>query len=290
MINIISKRLQLAFTTSLVCALLFACAPKTGEQNAGDKMLAQVHNHSLYLSELEGMVPPGSSSEDSSLIINAFVERWVREAVMLHEAELNVPKDLNIDKLVRDYRASLVRHNYEQILINSLLDSVVTEAQLKEFYGKFKDQFQTEEPLFRCYYLKVPKVAPDLNDLKKWWSNIEKVGNLEALRTYAATYASVTKLDEKAWYEVGAFSMDLPAGWISTGNMTGKLSFVREEGGFVHFFKTLEVISENSTPPMSYVEDKAKRVILHQRKQKLLDEKKEEMYQRELRRNNVKVY
>jgi hypothetical protein len=38
------------------------------------------------------------------------------------------------------------------------------------------------------------------------------------------------------------------------------------------------------------VEDKAKRVILHQRKQKLLDEKKEEMYQRELRRNNVKVY
>ena len=41
---------------------------------------------------------------------------------------------------------------------------------------------------------------------------------------------------------------------------------------------------------MEYLESKIKRVILHQRKQKLLEDKKAEMYARETRRNNIKIY
>ncbi len=82
---------------------------------------------------MTGMFPPG---EDSSLIINAYVERWIRETLLLLEAERNIPSDLNIDKLVRDYRASLVRHSYEQFLVEQLLDSTVTKAELEALKAK----------------------------------------------------------------------------------------------------------------------------------------------------------
>ena len=85
---------------------------------------------------MEGMIPEGMSSEDSSLIINAFIRNWTRETVLLHEAEQNIPKGLDIDQLVEDYKASLIKHNYENIVVNNLFDSTVTHVQLEEFYEK----------------------------------------------------------------------------------------------------------------------------------------------------------
>ena len=132
-----------------------ACSPASREKDPNDRLLAKVHNKSLYLSDMEGMIPEGLSSEDSSLIINAFVERWARDAVMMYQAERNVPKDLNIDKLVRDYRASLLTNNYEKILVEQLLDSLVTQQELADFYELNKSQYQLEFDIVRGHFVKV---------------------------------------------------------------------------------------------------------------------------------------
>ena len=96
----------------LICLLIASCSPVEEPPVEDDVVLAKVFNKTLYLSELEGMMPTAISREDSINFINAEVERWAREAVPMQEAEKNIPSDLNIDGLVRDYRASLVRHNY----------------------------------------------------------------------------------------------------------------------------------------------------------------------------------
>lgn len=280
----------LIFWILLPLGMVLSCTQDTSVAPKGDKLLAQVHNKTLYLSELEGMVPEGNSSEDSSLIINAFVERWLREAVLLHEAELNLPKDLNIDKLVRDYRASLIKHHYEQILVNQLLDSTVTTSELQEFYEKNKDQFQLEEPILRCYFVKVPKVAPDQNEFRKRWNNLDKPGNLDAVKTYVDTYATTSKLSPTDWYQADDIVAEMPAGQLNAASISTNTSFIQNDATYSYYFKVLEMIPARSIPPFSFVEDKAKRVILHQRKQKLLDQKKEDMYERELRQNNIKVF
>ena len=66
----------------LFAFFVFGCNPNA-EYVDDSKLLAEVGNQKLYLSELDGMIPNTSTSEDSSLIINALVERWAREAVML---------------------------------------------------------------------------------------------------------------------------------------------------------------------------------------------------------------
>ena len=58
----------------------------------------------------------------------------------------------------------------------------------------------------------------------------------------------------------------------------------------IYYLRIFDKVNANEYPPLSYIEDQATKVILHKRKIKLLEEKKEEMYERELRRNNVKVF
>jgi len=65
-------------------------------------LLARVHSKELHLNDLEGMFPQNANASDSGLIIQAFVNRWVRDAVLQWESERNLPSDLNIDRLVRD--------------------------------------------------------------------------------------------------------------------------------------------------------------------------------------------
>ena len=127
-----------------------------------------------YLSELDGMIPSDINQEDSLNIINAEVERWAREAVLMQEAEKNIPNDLNIDGLVRDYRASLIRHNYEKIWVEMKLDSSISELELNNYYEKNKEQYQLESSIFRCHIIKISLKAPNLNQLRIMWRSSDE--------------------------------------------------------------------------------------------------------------------
>ncbi len=254
-----------------------------------DKLLAKVANKALYLSELEGMFPENANKQDSTLFINAFVESWVRESVMMNEAEHNIPKDLNIDKLVRDYRSSLIMHNYEKKLIELRLDSTINQQELNMYYEKNKEQFQLDEMILRCYFMKLPVDAPNQEEVKKWWENTN-ANNYKKLLEYCTTNAEVYMLKDSSWYDLATVSNQFPKGMITSNNIATKNQWTHRDSSYLYYLHVQKTISKNSIAPLSYIENQAKKVILHKRKLELLVKTKEELYEKEVRRNNVKIY
>ncbi|MEO1408557.1 MAG: hypothetical protein AAFW73_01685 [Bacteroidota bacterium] len=271
--------------------LLLACSPEEQEE---DVLLAQVFNRRLHLSELEGMIPPGTEATDSTLRLNAFIERWVRESLLMHEAEKNIPKDLNIDELVRDYRASLIRHNYEKLIVELQLDSTIRRTELAEYYETHKSQYVLQEPLLRCHLVKIPQerlAGGEAQRLQELWRNgSQGEENLTALTNYCQQNASVYLLQDSAWYEVSKVLEQLPSGWVGVGNFREGREFSHTAEGHRYLLRINELVAKNEIAPMAYVADQATKVILHQRKIKLLEDKKEEIYDRELRRNNIQIF
>ncbi len=274
----------------LICMVCGVSCQWIGEKAPEDKVLVKANNKMLYLSELDGMFPDGTSSGDSALIISAYAERWIREALLLHEAERNIPSDLNIDKLVRDYRASLIRNNYEKILVEELLDSMITQDELHAFYEKNKEQYQLETPIVRCYLVKVPLPVPEAEKLRDLWSGSDNKKNFSALVNYCNSHAEAHLLDKATWYSVEDIAEQLPNGTLTADNISAKLDFTQRDGQFEYLFKVFEVKNRKDIAPLAYIEEQARKYILHQRKIKLLEQKKEEMYERAIRRGNVQVY
>lgn len=273
---------EMVFMMVLTC-LLAGCG---AEEQTGDRPLARVQNRYLYLSEMEGMFPPNATAEDSNLIIQAFVNRWTRDAVLLQEAERNVPADLNIDRLVRDYRASLIRSNYEKVVVEELMDSTVTKAELEAFYKENQGQYQLESTIVRCYFIKVPTPTPEADRLRQLWNNGD-VNNLPALRDYCERYAVVSLLRDSAWYSIDEIASMFPRGTLTANNVGSKREFTQQDGHHQYFFRLLEQRDRREIAPLSYVEEQARKVILHRRKLQVLEEFRESMYERELRRKNV---
>lgn len=242
------------------------------------------------MSDLEGIIPEESTDKDSSLMVSAFVERWIRKALLLHEAERNIPQDLNIDELVRDYRASLVTNNYEQLLVEQMLDSTITQEELTAFYEEHKAQYQLEIPIVRCYFIKMPKNAPNANSLRRWWDATSDAESFQNLAEYTQKYADISLLKDSKWYRVDEVAAYLPPGTLTINNIESKKDFIQRDDKYIYFFKAFEVVKKKEIAPLSYIEEQARKFILRQRKTALLQQIQEDMYEREMRKNNIKVY
>jgi len=272
----------------LIGSIVLACNEvELSRHSDEDVLLATVDNKTLFLSELDGMLPENTSSGDSVKIINAYVERWIRKSLLMQEAEKNIPQDLNIDELVRDYRASLIQHSYEQVLVERELDSLITKRELSEFYEKNKEQYQLDAPIIRCRFIKLPKNAPAVSEIRSLWGKNEpeeKNKLLELCMNNASEYL----LADSIWYKVDIIEKSLPKGTISNNNIGSRNAFTIQDGDFLYLFRLLELVNRKEIAPLSYIENQAAKVILHRRKIKLLEDKKEELYEQQT--NNIRVY
>lgn len=280
---------QLLIFFLFVSGCFLGCKSEQAPPEANDVLLATVHGKPLYLSEVNAMVPAEANSEDSSMIASAFMEKWIRETLLMNEAERNLPKDLKIDELVRDYRASLIRHNYEKILVELQLDSTITSQELTDYYETNKEQFRLENPIVRCLFMEMPKNSTQLKEADKMWKDHGKNGG-EALNAFAATHSSQFMLNDSTWYRPDYLMTLIPEKNRKRKNFTNgtKLDFTDDQ--FKYYLSILDRIPKGEIAPIEYVNDQMSRVILHKRKIALLNEKREEIYEREINRNTIKVY
>ena len=270
--------------------IFFGCERNMGTATVPeDQLLAEVFNKKLYLSELEGIVQPGMDKADSVQLVNTYVEKWIRDNLLLHEAEKNIPLDLNIDELVRNYRASLVRHNFEKLLVELQLDSVVTQEELDAYYEKNKEQYKLENSIVRCYFIKVPLTAPDISDLDGYWNSNNEESYMKML-DYANAYAALYMLEDSSWYEVNNLLKQLPENALKNYEVKADKMYRNNDDQFRYYLRVFERVSAGSLAPLDFVKGQITQLLLHQRKIKLLEDKKEALYEKEISTQNVKIY
>ena len=281
------KILLAVFILSLVGVL--ACQKNNGAAGS-NRVLATVYNRSLTLADMEGMFGSNATHSDSVQITTAFTDRWIREQLIMVEAERNVPKELNIDELVKKYRESLILSNYEEQLTKIGLDTTISDAELTAFYEKNKEQYQLETPIVRCYFLKIPRPTPQYDSIQKWWNAPRTGENAAKMQNYAQRNAKRFVMVDSVWHRVEDIISLLPKGTLSPDNISTGKELTMKDDNYQYYFRALGVMNKQEIAPLSFIREQASKYILHQRKSQLLEKKRQEMYDLELKKNNVKIY
>ncbi len=281
------------FIAKIICAALvsfigFGC--NTPEiPNESDTILARVFKHKLMASDIEGMFADSPSPQDSALLANSFVEKWVRENLLMQEAEKKIPKDLNIDELVRNYRSSLIKHNYEKLIIELQLDSTVTKNDINAYYDLNKEQFKLEYPLYQINHMKIPSTSPTIAKVRSWWNSIADSTSFNNLEEYCEKHADYYSLEKEEWMSFEQMKGQLPANFVET-RLKRTTNLAIDDNGMFHLIAVKQKLNTGAIAPISHIKDKAERVILHTRKIQLIADKKDEMFDREIRLKNIEIY
>ncbi|MFZ1456091.1 MAG: hypothetical protein WAT46_08615 [Saprospiraceae bacterium] len=263
----ISTFITLGLITMLSCENYFNSGTK-------DPVVAKVGERRLFYSQLEGLVVPGTIASDSAAIVDGFLQNWIRENLMIVEAEKNIAADINLNKLVDDYRSSLLVYNYEKKLVEQQLDTIVLLADKKSYYEANKYLYQLSHPIVKCLIAKVPESVKSLQAIKSALNKSDLTEASFLVKENAVYYNS----DIDRWMSVEELKSLIPDGMVQTDQIsTGKI-FQKRDNKHEFFVKILGHYDEREIPPFEYIDSKITKSILSERKNTLLKQYRTTLY------------
>jgi hypothetical protein len=257
------------------------------------KPIARVFDSYLYPSDIKDLVPKGAKAADSIAIVKQYIDHWMEEQVLLHQATTNLgEKQMDLSKQIEDYKNSLIIYQYEKELVREKLDTNVSEAEIEKYYKDNQKDFELKNDIVKLIYVKVNKKVPGIDKLKALIMS-DKTADRDKLSKFCTQYAENFFLNDNAWLMFDDVLKEIP---IQTYNQD--LFLQNNNNHFVQIDDTANVyclgikgyMIKNSISPISFEKENIKKIILNQRKMQLIDDVKKNLYQDAQTHNNTQVF
>jgi hypothetical protein len=253
--------------------------------------VAKVYDKYLYLKDIKHIFPQNATKQDSTELAQAYINTWIKNQLILRQAELNLtPDQLDIQEKLESYRSSLLIYKYEEQMVAQKIDTLVSEEELKDYYDKNMPNFILEENLVKTLYLKIPKTAPDINNVKTWYKSNDKE-NIKKLESYCYNYAAKYDYFEDQWINFSVLKRELPQNIDNETDYLKANNFIeQEDGSFYYLVFIKDTNLAGSLAPFNFAKKKIKDIILNKRKVKFLFDLENNIYNDAQDRNNFEIY
>lgn len=266
---------------------LGACQP-TEVPKTDEKPLAKVGETYLYPSDVKG-IGTGMSDQDSLYQLQIHIQQWVRDQLMLDVASRNIDATDQIERMVNNYRSNLIMNAYEEALINERLNEEVTPAEIAMYYSKNKEQYQAGISWVRCHFVKVRRSTPGIQELKQWFKS-DNGANFERVKLFCAKNKTVHVLNEDLWTEYDKLVNALPENSITSRHREGKAILDRSDEQYQYLLQIFEYRDKTDAAPLVQVQDEIRRILLHQRRNQILQDIRKEVYEKAKQENGFEVF
>ena len=253
--------------------------------------IARAHNTYLYYKDLEGLIPQNTSKSDSINIISRYVQNWINKQLVIAEAteKLNID-EAEMERKVLDYRYALLIHEYQKLYINDKLNEEVTDAEIEDYYNVNKDNFPLRISIVKCKFVKVPKEAPRIDQLRRMMQSSNKK-DFDDLKSYCYQYSTSFYLDS-TWINFDEIINNTPLSSIEN-----KIQFIMNnkyyETNDETYFYALKIFDykiSNEIAPLEWVREDIKKIIINKRKVALSKELEDKIYERAEKNNDFEIY
>ena len=258
------------------------------KEEKSSEIIAIVNTAKLFKEDLKNVLPQNISKEDSTVLMNSFINDWAIKQLLLNKAENNNSlKDINeIKDLVNDYRESLLINNYKEMLIKQQLDTVIKDAEIQDFYSKSKGNFRLNEELVKIKYLHFDHKVISKKEFLKLFKS-DKIEDLEALEKEQLSF-KYYQFNDSVWTQLDKVFLKLP---FSKENLLKKTKLLQKQDSIGLYLAAIkDVLVRNDTAPLSYIKPTIKQMILHKRKIELIRDIEKIIVKDATKNNNFKVY
>lgn len=268
--------------------LCTSCQKKV--EHGGKTPIAQVGNRYLYQEDLAKALPYGLSASDSARLAGDLTRQWVEEQVLYEKAQHNVSKDGHIEQLVADYRQKLIMNDYEQRLVKQKMNEEVTEAELLEYYEDNKVLFVLEEAVIKGVFIKVPRKASGLKELKKWYKNNSEEA-MEQMEKYAFRNAVMYEYFYDRWMPVSELEGKIVVNLAELSKDFGKNPDIEvEDDEYCYLLHVEEFVAEGEAKPYDLAKSDIMDLLANARRVEFMRKVREDLYNQAMEKGRVKYF
>lgn len=279
--------------SSIALALALAVLPSCKTVQSiihDDEVVAKLGDHKLYRADLEGIVPAGTSSEDSLNLVNLYINSWATNMAFQDIAQQSLSKEeKDVSKEVEAYRQSLLRYRFEQHHVAEKLDTNVSRKEITDYYEAHKSSFKLPRPILKARFLNIAKDSPSLPEIKRLMSSDDPL-EVEAADSAAFGTAQRYRDFSAHWIDAVTLAAEFGVDYVEMLSRK-KGSFIEiPDGSNVSLAYVARMVGAGETAPVEYCEERIKDIILSGRKHELLTTLEQELIEEAKLKENFVIY
>jgi len=273
----------------LIFSILSGCS-YFSRSSQGDGVVAKVGDKLLLRVELALALRGGTTKADSVNQSKDYIQRWVKQELMLLMAEENLSDDQkDVQRELDEYRTSLIIHRYQQQLINQKLDTILTASDIRQFYDLHPERFILEQHIVKAIYIEVPKNVAKVDQLKRWMKSLDDKSRTE-LEKYSFQYATKFDYFNEQWIDFSLIRSRMPVNLTSPDDALKRKGFIETYEGNKYYLAAIKDYRlKGDKAPFEFVKDGIANLILNNRKMELIDELQKNIYQKGKKENLFKI-
>ena len=232
--------------------------------------VARVGTATLTAEQVRAHVPVGLSLDDSATAAQRYVDQWVREQILVAQAEAALPPEaMAFEDEIKAYRNALLLHAFKERYVNERMDSEVSEEEALAFYEANEASFMLTDYAVRVLFINAPETAV-LDDIREPFAALDSTGMIDIER-WCVENGAVYGLDGSTWWTLSAFTKEVPMNFYRTESQLSSRRLVDFEAEGRHYLvRFIEHALKDEVAPFSAVRNDVTEMILHRRKQQLL--------------------
>ena len=279
---------------SSICILLSSCNFfKRGDAEAGGtNPVARVYDEYLFEADLKGVGANAATPEDSVQAVKNYIDSWIRQELVLRYAKENLPEEMeDIEKQIDRYRRSLITYTYERELVAQKLDTVVSDADIQNYYDKYRDAFALRTGLFNARFVRLRNAPPSrLDSVRKWIKTSTYVNNSK-LQNFCEQYGVRCVTADTAWFTQEDLQKFLPLDKLNWENVGYRNGFAEAtDSSHLCMIKVNGYKFKGSDAPLAYVRNDIYNVIINKRKLDYINRVHETIYDDALKQKKFETY
>jgi hypothetical protein len=210
----------------------------------------------------------------------------------LHKAEENLSPALKdeITKQLEETRSNLIIYQYQRQMILEKLDTVLTDAELENYYAANENSFVLTSNIVKALFIKIPLETPDLNKIRTLARSNDH-NDLQRLETYCYQFAEKFDDFNEAWVPMDKLSVELPQNIENEEYFLKKNTFFEtSDSASLYLASIRDYRLRSSLAPFEYVKDDIKRIIWNTRRFEFIQSLENGIYNDALKDNSFKIY
>ena len=279
----------------LSLCFLGACAyiEKAKElQESPSPKIAQVKQAILYKKDIESLVPSKISQEDSTNVIERFVDAWVRKQLLYQEASNELDSDTemaSIEQRVAEYRQQLVLYAYEKQYIEKNMDTIVSTEQTKQYYNEFPESFVLNNAIFKGIFIKILKTNNRIAEFKTLLQSNSK-DDFEKLKSNAVLLSSQYSIEENKWIDLEPVLAGSPFAQKLANRQLPKGFVETEDQAYLYLLKIKQIRFSGEKAPIDFAENMIKDIILSKRKVDLQKQLEDLIFEKATQNKDYEIF
>ena len=254
--------------------------------------VARVGDDFLFRSDLQNLVPNGTSKEDSIAIVKSFIDRWATQKLLFEAAELNLTNEKvdELNQLIKQYKVDLFTNAYLEELIIRKVDTIVSNDEINQYYEANKQFFKNPNELVKLRYINLVKENPKFEKIRAKFNSFTPKDKNE-LAEMAIQFKSYA-FNDSIWVDINQVYEKLP--FINADNkskyVSNGMSYQFPDSTTVWMVKIKQVLPKDSPTPLQFLRPTIKQVIINKRKVELLQTIENEITNDAFKNNKYEIY